>query len=106
MQTEYITEKNITPEIVCTSPWRLTKVKPLKNYIIEVWFIDDGVHGFVEMEKFIMGPRAGVFANLRDINTFNQVHLEYGASTWPGELDLAPDAMYNEIKRNGVWKLS
>lgn len=25
------------------------------------------------------------------------------ASLWPGELDLAPDAMYDEIKANGHW---
>jgi hypothetical protein len=24
----------------------------------------------------------------------------------PGELDLAPDAMYHEIKQNGKWKLA
>jgi len=22
---------------------------------------------------------------------------------WPGEIDLAPDAMYEEVKKNGVW---
>ena len=48
---------------------------------------------------------AGVFATLKDINIFNQVHLEHGAVTWPGEIDLAPDAMHNEITRNGVWVL-
>ena len=32
--------------------------------------------------------------------------VEHGAVTWPGELDLAPDAMYREIKKNGFWKLS
>jgi hypothetical protein len=32
--------------------------------------------------------------------------LEYGAVTWPGEIDLAPDAMYEEIKQNGTWALT
>jgi hypothetical protein len=31
--------------------------------------------------------------------------VEYGAVTWPGEIDLAPDAMYAEFKKNGEWKL-
>jgi len=25
--------------------------------------------------------------------------------TWPGEIDLAPDAMYEGIKATGVWVL-
>jgi hypothetical protein len=104
MRTESITEKNIAPAIVCTAPWRLTKIKPLKNYKLEVEFID-GTHGFVEMEQLIMGQKAGVFAELRDINTFNQAHLEYGAVIWSGEIDLAPDAMHDEIKRHGTWTL-
>jgi hypothetical protein len=49
---------------------------------------------------------AGVFAALRDETVFRRVFLEYGAVTWPGEIDLAPDAMYEEIKKNGVWLLS
>jgi len=32
------------------------------------------------------------------------VHL--GAVTWPGELDLAPDAMHAAIRRTGVWVLT
>ena len=39
------------------------------------------------------------------INTFNQAYVEYGAVTWPNEIDLAPDAMYDEIKSNGTWIL-
>jgi hypothetical protein len=104
MRTESNTEKNISPPIKCTAPWRVTKVKPLEDYKLEVTFID-GTHGFVEMKQMIMSAEAGVFTSLRDINIFNQVHLEYGVTTWPGELDLAPDAMYDEIKSNGIWIL-
>lgn len=104
MRTESVTEKNISPPIICTAPWRLTKVKPLQDYNLEVEFVD-GTHGVVKMEQRIMNPKAGVFASLSDINLFNQVYLEYGAVTWPNEIDLAPDAMHDEIKRNGVWVL-
>ncbi|SPE30180.1 hypothetical protein SBA5_760010 [Candidatus Sulfotelmatomonas gaucii] len=31
--------------------------------------------------------------------------LEYGAVTWPGELDLAPDAMHAAILEQGEWSL-
>ena len=33
------------------------------------------------------------------------VYVSLGAVTWPGELDLAPDAMYDEIKARGEWVL-
>lgn len=104
MQAKTITEKNITSKVISNVPWHVTKVIPLANYKLEVEFIDD-THGVVKMEKQIMGPEAGVFAWLRDIDTFNQVYVELGVTTWPNGLDLAPDAMYDEIKANGVWIL-
>ncbi len=104
MRTESNTQKNITPTITCAASWRLSQIKPLENYKLEVEFID-GLHGFVEMEQLILSQQAGVFAQLRDANIFKQAHLTYGAVTWPGEIDLAPDAMHDEIKRHGVWIL-
>ncbi len=92
------------PGVSCTAPWRLTKVNPLANYRLEVEFID-GTHGFVEMSQRVKSDKAGVFAALKDVSLFNQVHLEYGVATWPGEIDLAPDAMHDEIKLHGKWVL-
>jgi hypothetical protein len=57
------------------------------------------------MREMIFGTRAGVFAQLADTTAFRRVYVEGHAVTWPDELDLAPDAMYDEIKRNGVWVL-
>jgi hypothetical protein len=79
-------------------------VKPLANYTLKVEFMD-GTSGLVDMFQRIMSSKAGVFANLRDTMVFEQVFLEYGAVTWPGEIDLAPDAMYEEIKQHGKWVL-
>lgn len=104
MQEESNTEKNIAPAIICTAPWRLTKVKFLENYKLEAEFVD-GTHGFVEMGHLIASKKAGVFAKLRDINAFNKVYIEHGVVTWPDEIDLAPDTMHDEIRRNGVWIL-
>jgi hypothetical protein len=104
MRPTSITEKNTAPGIICTAPWRLAKVKPLANYRLEVEFID-GTHGFVEMSQRVKSDKAGVFAALKDVSLFNQVHLEHGVATWPGEIDLAPDAMHDEIKLHGKWVL-
>ena len=104
MRTKPATKNNITPGIVCTAPWRLTKVKPLPNYKLEVEF-NDGTHGFVEMMTLIMSDHAGVFAALKDKDIFDQAHLEYGVLTWPGEIDLAPDTMFDAVKKTGRWVL-
>jgi hypothetical protein len=32
--------------------------------------------------------------------------LSGSSMAWPGDLDLAPDAMYAEIKKNGEWILT
>ncbi len=105
MRTKSTTQEDISPRIKCTSYWRLKKVKPLPDYILEVEFLD-GTQGIVDMSRIITSKKAGVFAKLRDLALFNQVSLHYSAVTWPGEIDLAPDAMYEEIKRHGKWILA
>jgi hypothetical protein len=57
----------------------------------------------VDLSRLITGEDAGGFATLRDSELFSQASLEYGTVMWPGELDLAPDAMYDAIKANGRW---
>jgi len=66
----------------------------------------DGLEGVVNLSGLITGKDAGVFSALRDRNVFKNVYLNYGAATWPGEIDLAPDAMYQAIKEKGEWVLS
>ena len=34
---------------------------------------------------------------------FAEAYVEYGAVMWPDEINLAPDAMYDEIKKKGRW---
>jgi len=104
MRTKSVTKENFASGTVCTALWRLTKVKPLPNYELEVEF-NDGTHGFVEMVKLIMSDKAGVFAALKDRDVFNKAHLAYGVLTWPGDIDLAPDAMHDAIKQKGRWVL-
>jgi hypothetical protein len=99
-----VPKKNTTVGIVYAVQWRLTKVKPLANYMLEVEFVD-GTYGFVDMSRRVASDKAGVFAVLKDISLFNQVYLECGVVTWPGEIDLAPDAMYDQIRSFGKWVL-
>ena len=62
----------------------------------------DGVRGEV---RFLPSHLTGVFKPLEDPAFFAQARVEDGVVTWPGELDLAPDAMYKAVKQCGVWVL-
>ena len=42
---------------------------------------------------------------LRDVCFFKQAYIDRGAIAWPGNLDLAPDAMYEAIKKTGKYVL-
>jgi hypothetical protein len=95
----------ITPEIYPRMPWRVVEVAPLDGFRLSVRFVD-GTTGTVDLSALIRSARAGVFAPLIDPALFRQVFVEHGAVTWPGELDLAPDAMYRDIKLHGEWKLA
>lgn len=82
--------------------WDVVEIKLSGEYALQVRF-RDGVKGPV---RFLPSFFRGVFASLQDQAQFNQVRLVDGVVTWPGELDLAPDAMHDEIKRNGQWLLA
>lgn len=57
------------------------------------------VHGLIHSSD------AGVFGVLKDEELFSKVTLQYGAVTWLGELDLAPDAMHEAISHTGEFVL-
>ena len=83
-------------------PWRVLSVAPLPGYRLQVQFVD-GLTGTVDLAALIASPSAGVFAGLRDVAMFNRVNVEFGAVTWPDEIDLAPDAMHAAIRSSGEW---
>ena len=37
---------------------------------------------------------------------FHALYAEHEALIWPGELDLAPDAMHAAIKEHGEWTIA
>jgi hypothetical protein len=47
----------------------------------------------------------GVFEPLQDPAFFAKVSCANGFVEWPDEIDLAPDAMYDEISDHGTWLL-
>ncbi len=91
-------------EVAPRSPWRVTEVEALPGFRLRVAFAD-GLTGVVDMSRMVHSPKAGVFAALADPSLFARVRLDYGAVTWPGELDLAPDAMHSAIQEHSIWLL-
>jgi hypothetical protein len=82
--------------------WDVAEVKVVGDFVLAVRF-QDGLEGGV---KFLPSFFRGVFTHLASIPEFQKVRVVDGVVTWPGELDLAPDAMYAEIKHNGEWLLN
>jgi hypothetical protein len=77
--------------------WDVVEVKveaPLSLYVR----FSDGTNGKVRFDQSYL---TGVFQALNDQTLFDQVHIDSGVVAWPGDLDLAPDAMYSAIKQHG-----
>ena len=73
--------------------WDVVEVKPEPGYCLLVRF-KDGLAGHIRLRPEEL---TGALAPLADVQFFEQVFIDYGAVAWPGEIDLAPDAMYAEI---------
>ena len=75
---------------------RATRVEPRPGYRLYVEF-SDGTSGEVDLSERLFGP---VFLPLREESVFKQVTLdEYGVPCWPSGADLAPDALYEALRK-------
>ena len=77
--------------------YKVVSVRPLEHLRLEVRFAD-GLSGEV---VFMESHLYGVFEALKDPALFAQVRCDEGFVEWPGEIDVAPDAMYQAISENG-----
>jgi hypothetical protein len=75
---------------------RVVSVKALPEFRIAVRF-EDGTSGEVDLSERLFGP---VFEPLaRDPDLFRRVTVdEFGAVCWPNGADLAPDALYQQLR--------
>ena len=76
--------------------WYIRKVTVTGESSLAVEFAD-GTKGTILFEP---GFFRGAFAELSAPEKFAGVFLDHGAVTWPGGLELAPDAMYDDIRAN------
>jgi hypothetical protein len=73
--------------------WDVVEVKAEPDYCLFVCF-KDGLSGRVKLRE---DDLTGALAPLRDTRVFERAFVDYGAVAWPGDIDLAPDAMYEEV---------
>lgn len=103
MRTTANTQKDRTTGVNHRTPWKVAKVEALPGYRLHVAFVD-GTNGLVDMRHFLTRD-CGVFKALRESDVFMQAHVFHGAVTWPGELDLAPDRMHEELQKADVYTM-
>jgi plasmid stabilization system protein ParE len=91
---------------IAMSPWRVTSVTVLPDVRLRVTFVD-GTTGEVDMRAFLASSevKGTIFEALRDPAVFAEARVVMGAIQWPNGADLAPDAIYDAIRKSGVWVL-
>jgi hypothetical protein len=100
MRTETASEDDFAFGLApCAPP--VVAVLAISHTSLHVKFLD-GTEGEI---KFYPSHFTGVFEPLKRPDFFAQARIEHGAVTWPGELDLAPDAMYDALKQHKIWIL-
>jgi len=75
---------------------RVASVEPLPGYRLRVSF-EDGLIGEIDLSDTV---GKGVFEALLDPAEFAKVYVdpEWHCVAWPGEIDLCPDSMYEDVK--------
>ena len=78
--------------------WDVVEVKAESGHRLFVRFAD-GTSGKIQLD---ISELSGALAPLRNPSFFGRAFVDHGAVAWPGDIDLARDAMY----RQGVKQVS
>ncbi|HLP18615.1 MAG TPA: DUF2442 domain-containing protein [Bacteroidota bacterium] len=69
----------------------VTRVIPQDDFHLLITF-NTGETRLFDARPFL---EKGVFARLKDVSLFKQVYVEYDTVCWPGNLDIAPETLYD-----------
>lgn len=80
--------------------YRIIEVTPLPSYRVWIRF-EDGAAGEVDLSGL---AGKGVFSAWKKPGEFDKVYIDESTGTiaWPGEIDLAPDALYRDVAAAAV----
>jgi hypothetical protein len=75
--------------------YRIVEVEARPGYRVWIRFTD-GTAGEVDLSDLV---GKGVFASWEQEGAFERVFIdeETGTIAWPGDIDLAPDALYRDV---------
>jgi hypothetical protein len=75
--------------------YRIVEVEAREGYRVWIRF-EDGISGEVDLSDLV---GKGVFQGWEDPEEFRKVFIdeETGTIAWPGNIDLAPDALYQDV---------
>ncbi len=65
-------------------------VEAMKNYGLMLVF-NNGEHKYFDMRPYLQVP---VFRCLENSGFFSLARVDYGTVTWPGDIDIAPETLY------------
>ena len=77
--------------------WDVVEVKAEPGHQLFVRFAD-GTSGKV---RLALSELKGVLAPLRDPSFFERAFVDNDAVAWPGDIAVAPDAMYAQVVKQG-----
>jgi hypothetical protein len=69
----------------------VTHVIPRDDFSLELWF-NTGEHRLFDVRPYL---NRGVFTQLQNIEVFKQVFIALDTVCWPGDLDIAPETLYD-----------
>ncbi len=69
----------------------VTRVIPRDDFTLELWF-DTGCHRMFDARPYL---NRGVFTQLQDIAMFKQAFVALDTVCWPGDIDIAPETLYD-----------
>jgi hypothetical protein len=67
-------------------------VQALNDYMLKVAFSTGEVKLF-DVKPYL---EKGIFKKLQDERLFRQVYVDYETVCWPGQLDIAPETLFNK----------
>jgi hypothetical protein len=69
----------------------VVRVLPRDDFTLELWF-DTGDHRLFDARPYL---DRGVFVQLQDVSTFKQAHVAFDTVCWPGNIDIAPETLFD-----------
>ena len=69
----------------------VVRVLPREDFQLELWF-NTGEHRLFDAKPYL---DKGIFQRLRNASLFQQAYIAFDTVCWPGELDIAPETLYD-----------